>query len=102
MFTEPFPGMKETNPMNRTDLIRALRLDITGELDAIQLYTAHAESTDVPLVMNVLHSIANEERVHVGELQKLIEILDPEERKFLDNGAVEVENFKEFAGNWSR
>lgn len=98
-FTDPFPGI-HSSPMNITDLIRAIRLDLTAEEDAIHLYSAHAENTSYPLAKKVLMSIADEERVHAGELQRLIEVLDPEERKHLDMGAVEVENFKEFASGW--
>ena len=99
-FTDPFPGIKETRPMSTSDLIRALRLDLAAEEDAIHLYTAHAESTESPLAIKVLLSIANEERTHAGEFLKLIELLDPTEKKFLENGATEVEDFETFAGRW--
>jgi rubrerythrin len=101
-FTDPFPGIKETNPMNITDLIRALRLDLAAEEDAISLYSAHSEATNNSLAKKVLMSVADEERVHAGEFLKLIEILDPGEKKLLENGAIEVENFKEFAESWKR
>ena len=100
MFTDPFPGIKEINPMSKVDLIRAIRLDLALEQDATAVYTAHAEASPNTLATKVLRSIANEERVHIGELLRLIETLDPEETKFLENGAAEVENFKEFAENW--
>jgi uncharacterized protein len=99
-FTDPFPGIKETNPMSTGDLIRALRLDLTAEEDAVHLYTAHSNATDNPLAAKVLSGISDEERVHIGELLRLIQILDPEEKKFLESGAAEVENFKSFADGW--
>jgi rubrerythrin len=99
-FTDPFPGIKETRPMNESDLIKALKLDLAAELDAAELYQSHINSTGNSLVMRVLGGIRDEEKVHAGELLKLIEILDPGEKKFLENGAAEVENFKEFAQNW--
>jgi rubrerythrin len=99
-FTDPFPGIKETHPMSIPDLIRALRLDLAAEEDAIHLYTAHADATINSRAERVLRSIADEERVHAGEFLELIETLDPGERKFLKEGAVEVESFKEFAKNW--
>jgi rubrerythrin len=99
-FTDPFPGIKETRPMSTPDLIRALRLDLAAEQDAVHLYTAHADACEHPLAIKVLKSIADEERVHAGEFLKLIEILDPEERKHLDMGAAEVENFRSFAEDW--
>jgi rubrerythrin len=101
-FSNPFPGIKETNPMNITDLIRALRLDLAAEEDAIHLYSAHAEATNNTLAKKVLMSVADEERVHAGEFLKLIEILDPSESAMLENGAAEVENFKEYSEKWKR
>lgn len=99
-FTDPFPGIKETRPMSMSDLIRALRLDLAAEEDAIHLYNAHADACGNNLAEKVLRSIADEERVHAGEFLRLIETLDPSERKFLKEGAAEVENFQEFAENW--
>jgi rubrerythrin len=99
-FTDPFPGIKETHPMSISDLIRALRLDLAAEQDAVHLYTAHADACENSLAFKVLKSVADEERVHAGEFLRLIEILDPGEKKFLENGAAEVENFMQFAENW--
>lgn len=101
-FTEPFPGIKNTNPMSESDLIKALRLDLAAEEDATSLYVTHSNATNNPLAIKVLRSIADEERTHAGEFLKLIQILDPSETKFLENGAGEVENFRRFTGNYSR
>jgi rubrerythrin len=101
-FTDPFPGIREIRPMSVTDLIRALRLDLSAEEEAVHLYTAHAESTDNGLARKVLLDVADEERVHAGEFLKLIELLDPDETKHMKSGAVEVENFKSFAEGWRR
>ena len=39
----------------------------------------------------VLKDISDEERVHAGELLKLLVTLDPEEKKYYADGAKEVE-----------
>ena len=71
---------------------RALRLDIAGELEAIHGYMAHADATDNALAKAVLTDIANEERVHAGELIRLLGILtDGEEDGFLRQGTLEVD-----------
>ena len=49
-FPNPFSGNVPEGKMNFNELIRAIRLDIAGELEAIHLYTAHAEATDNELV----------------------------------------------------
>ena len=53
-------------------------------------YESHADATDNELAKTVLHDIADEERVHIGEFQRLLSILDPAEDKWLGDGADEV------------
>jgi rubrerythrin len=73
------------------ELVRAIRLDLAAEHEAVHLYLAHAEATDHPLAKKVLIDIANEERVHAGEFARLISILTKDEDKFLAEGAAEVD-----------
>jgi len=77
--------------MNADELTRAIRIDIAGELEAIHLYQAHAQATDNPLVKEVLLDIANEERVHTGELLRLLELLQADETQLRAQGAAEVD-----------
>jgi rubrerythrin len=90
-FPNPFSGNVPDRKMSFGELIRAIRLDIAGELEAIHLYEAHAEATDNALVKEVLLDIANEERVHVGELQRLLVLLLDDEAALLAEGAAEVD-----------
>ncbi|MBS3909969.1 MAG: manganese catalase family protein [Actinobacteria bacterium] len=92
-FVNPFSGMV-SRKMTKDELIRAIRLNISAEHEAIHLYMAHADATDDPLAKKVLTDIANEEREHIGEFQQLLRILDPEEDKYLDDGAKEVEEMR--------
>ena len=64
---------------------------IAAEYEAIQLYMQLAESTDNKLAIDVLEDIANEERVHAGEFLRLLKELEPQEEKFYEEGAKEVE-----------
>jgi rubrerythrin len=75
--------------MNKTDLINGIRLDLQKEEEAIALYMSQVTHTSNSKARKVLKSIADEERVHVGELMKLLEILDNEE-KYLEKGEGEV------------
>jgi len=52
---------------------------------------AHAEATDHPLAKKVLIDIADEERVHVGEFMRLLDILSGDEAKWLADGRDEVD-----------
>ncbi len=61
----------------------------------VYLYMAHAEATDHPLAKKVLIDIANEERVHIGEFARLLEILTQDEDKWLKKGAGEVDKMEQ-------
>jgi rubrerythrin len=89
-FPDPFVSNVPERPMNAEELTRAIRIDIAGELEAIHLYQAHAQATDNALVKEVLLDIANEERVHTGELQRLLEILLADDAGLRSQGADEV------------
>ncbi len=89
-FANPFSGKIPEGKITLSELIRALRLDIAAEEEAVHLYMAHADATDNALAKKVLVDIANEERVHAGEFQRLVQILTGDEDKFLQDGADEV------------
>lgn len=89
-FANPFSGAIPDRLLTFGELTRALRLSQAAELEAIHLYEAMAEATDNALAAEVLRDIANEERVHVGEFQRLLSILLPDEDGFLAQGAQEV------------
>jgi uncharacterized protein len=97
-FANPFQG---NVPRKLTDdeLVQAIRLDIAGELEAIYLYDAHVQATDNEAAKAVIADIRDEEKVHVGELIKLLSILAPEEAAYLASGATEVEELLKTIGN---
>jgi len=97
-FVHPFTGMTPERKLTLAELIRALRLNLAAEHEAVHLYMAHADATDNELAAAVLRDIADEERVHAGEFQRLISILAPEEAEFLAEGAAEVDEIAEELG----
>jgi len=90
-FFNPFSGTVPDRKLTDKELIRAIRLDIAGELEAIHGYMAHADTTDNVLAKAVLTDIANEERVHAGELIHLLAILTGDEDEYLKKGTIEVD-----------
>lgn len=90
-FGQPFSGLAKDRKISDQELIRAIRFMIAAEYEAVQLYMQLAESTDNKLAIEVLKDIADEERVHAGEFLRLLKELDPDEEKFYDEGAKEVE-----------
>jgi len=97
-FSNPFVGNVPDRKMTLEELVRAMRLNVAAEEDATSLYMAHAEATDHPLAKKVLIDIANEERVHVGEFNRLIQLLTGDEDKWLADGAAEVDDMAREVG----
>jgi len=95
-FGHPFSVLKQDRVLTHDELVRAIRFMVAAEYEAIQLYQQLAESTDNVLAQNVPQDIANEEKVHAGEFLRLLKELDPEEERFYQQGAQEVE--MEFLG----
>ncbi len=89
-FVNPFSGKVPDRKLTAGELVRALRLDLAAEHEAVHTYMAHADATDNPLAKAVLIDIANEERVHAGEFARMISILTGDEDGFLSQGALEV------------
>jgi rubrerythrin len=89
-FVNPFAGTVPRK-ITRSELIRAIRLNIAAEHEAIHQYMAHAEATDDEFAKAVLTDIANEEREHIGEFMELLKRLAPDEAEFYEIGRKEVE-----------
>ena len=94
-FTNPFIGVVPDRKMTDSELIRAIRLNIAAEHEAVHIYMSHADATDNELARAVLMDIANEEREHIGEFQRLLRELAPDETEYIDTGVAEVEEIIE-------
>ncbi len=77
-FVNPFSGTVPERKLTKSELIRAIRLNIA------------ADATDHALAKQVLIDIANEEREHVGEFMELLEILAEDEAEWVVSGREEV------------
>ncbi|MGM0401765.1 MAG: ferritin family protein [Chloroflexota bacterium] len=98
-FVNPFSGTVPDRKLTKEELIRAIRLNVAAEHEAIHLYMAHADATDHPLAKEVLTDIANEEREHVGEFNRLLEILTGDEAEWLNEGREEVDEMAAEVGD---
>lgn len=83
--------MVESDSSSDKDLIN-LREDLRGELDAINLYQKHIDETNNPTLKALWTSIMEEEKVHVGEITKVINELDPKEEELFNDGQKEAED----------
>lgn len=90
-FPNPFIGKVPERKISLAELVRAIRLDLAAEQEAVHLYMAQADATDNALARKVLVDIANEEREHAGEFLRLLQILTGDEDDWLAKGAAEVD-----------
>ena len=90
-FANPFIGKVPDRKLTTEELIRAVRLNLAAEEEAIHQYMAQADAAEHPLARKVLIDVANEERQHAGEFLRLLQILTEDEDKWLAKGAGEVD-----------
>jgi len=91
----------QTNPVpffSVDSIVRALRECIISENSAINMYQKMADSIllvkwddeQKHTLVRVIEEITDEEKVHIGELQKLLTLLDKGEVEFYKQGVEEV------------
>jgi len=97
-FPDPFSGVVPDRKLTLNELVRAIRLNLAAEQEAVSLYQAHADATDNELAKAVLLDIADEEREHAGEFQRLLSILLDDEDELMAHGAEEVNEMAEELG----
>lgn len=89
-FATPFSVKKSDRKLTKEELIRAVRFSIASEYEAIQLYEELEESIDNDEAKRLLHEIAGDEKVHVGNFLHLLKILSPEEENSYREGGEEA------------
>lgn len=91
-FIDPFPGLTPDKKLSKRELARAIRQALAAEQEAVHLYEAIADATDDELTKKTMQEVADEEKVHAGEFQRLLEVLLKDEKDFMEEGAEEVED----------
>jgi len=90
LVSQHLENVKSIGPLTERETVRAIRDAIIAEEGAINQYETIADSTQDGRVKEVLQDIADEEKVHVGELQRLLSLMLDDEQDLLDEGASEV------------
>lgn len=90
VFSQPFDGNNNDKKIKKDELIRCIRFSIASEFEAIQLYEQIEDSTDNQEAKKLLHEIAQDEKVHVGNFLYLLKILAPQEKESYIEGAEEA------------
>jgi rubrerythrin len=81
--TPPFHSLIPSRKMTRDEIVRAIRLEVEAELDAVNLYHAHLEAIDDEDVRKVLAYVAGEEKEHAAIFLALLARLDPQQGREL-------------------
>jgi hypothetical protein len=89
-FSSIAPMITPDKKMDERETARALRLAIAAEHDAAHLYELMADSCESKAVAELLQDIADEEKVHVGELQWLLSHIDKDNGRLLQEGMDEA------------
>lgn len=85
-------GEIESLPAGAERDAQILRLGMIAELDASNLYEKLAALADDKRVATVMLDISQEEKVHAGEFESLLEEIDTEYEKAEEEGEKEVED----------
>jgi len=91
-FTRPFPGKVPGDKITKQELISAVRLALCAEEEATHLYDTIAEYVDDEKVKKLMNDVADEEQVHIGEFQKLLNTLEEDEVEKVGEGEKEAED----------
>lgn len=89
-FSSINPLITPSNKLSQRELARALRISISAEHDAAHLYELIADATDNEEVKKVMQDVSNEEKVHVGEFQALLDKIDKSNKDLEDEGREEI------------
>ncbi|MTI60284.1 MAG: rubrerythrin [Firmicutes bacterium] len=76
-----YPGENRDKTNNNLTTLELLRINLIGELEAINQYEQHARMTTNPEASMLFQEIANDEKHHVAELIHLIMDLDAKQRE---------------------
>ena len=91
-FGSPFSGLAYEYMLTEEELVRAIRFLVAAEYEAVEMYGKVRDACTDERIKKAIQSIIDEEKVHAGEFLQMIDMLDPGEKKFYDEGRKEVED----------
>lgn len=82
----------QLNRVDKKDIDKEiLRAAIISEYDAVNLYHQMSARAVNPKIKALLLDIAKEEKTHIGEFEKMLSIIDKEQKEESIKGAEEVQ-----------
>jgi rubrerythrin len=85
-------GEIEAQPKGKERDLQILRIGMIAELDAVNLYDRLAQLASNPQVTKLMLDVSQEEKVHAGEFETLMEELDPSYEEAEEEGEKEVKD----------
>jgi len=85
-------GEIESMPKGARRDMAILRIGMIAELDAANFYERLAELASNSDISKIMFDVANEEKVHAGEFETLLERVDSEYKDKEEEGEEEVED----------
>jgi len=85
-------GEIEAQPKGKERDLQILRIGMIAELDAVNLYDRLAQLASNPQVTKLMRDVSQEEKVHAGEFETLMEELDPSYEEAEEEGEKEVKD----------
>jgi len=89
-FVHPFPGKNPGDELTDQEIISALRLSLCAEEEATHLYDTIANYVGDERISKIMKDVADEEQVHIGEFQKLLDLYEKDEEEKVGEGKDEA------------
>ncbi len=87
----PYARQEEEYKLQNEQLIMELRNMLCAKFGSIEEYMHLIQATDNDLALEILNDIVNEEKVHAGQLLRVIKEISEADAKFFEEGTKRVE-----------
>lgn len=95
-FTSPYTAT-EREQLDDEQLAQSIRISMSHELDAINLYIAQMHATKDEVVKSMIHHIIEEEREHLAEFEQILFRLDQAQQEKMQEAEKEMQERKKAA-----
>lgn len=90
-FSSILPILQSEKFLDDQEVQNVLRLSLSAEEDATQLYETISKKLKDENFRKLFQDVADEEKVHVGEFEALLDMVDPTNKELTEKGKEEAE-----------
>lgn len=91
-FSSILPILQSEKFLDDQEVQNVLRLSLSAEEDATQLYETISKKLKDENFRKLFQDVADEEKVHVGEFEALLDMVDPTNKELTEKGKEEAES----------